>query len=556
MEALRKCESSRKIIRAIDRIELIADKCYRNLDLLKLPWNTAAWAILTGAIRTVERSVPPALYGSRHHLNAATNQSMVAALIYKLARRYAKPEIIDIASYMHWTPRINTSARQAWEVGRGYLTFCLTFPAWHTNRYAAELIDENVLRFVSFASETGRRITAYQQGIHPHSSAGSSPRLIGPTPNLQRLQSHALGMAVQVTRNGVRFPEALELQKELFGEQEKRTLEMRRRYPGIKVGSYSLDEFGRFYSGVNAIASTHESLSYLWGRDHGLPSDTLLMVEHRSRWVSLLSDLTQLTRDQIYEMLKDVTFGRVQAFDFHVLPFVPLNRKGTILALAPFCSLSAHWEENVLRCLSRKNSDLYSGQSSTKEDEMRHPLVSLTSGTRLITGSHKLPIGVPDIDLIVQDLEAKVLIICELKWCRKPNGYREREERDKEVMKGFSQIKRIQDFIAANPKHLLDRGYVAWDLSEFHIVHYCVVARDHFVEPPPHSAPLYSYEAFASELKDSRNIMESLKSLQMLRWLPIEGVDFTVRFERSRAGEVALESEVYYPAGGPMAAVL
>jgi hypothetical protein len=556
MAALRKRESSGEVIRAIDRIELIADKSYRNLDLLKLPWNIAAWVILTGAIRTVELSVPSELYGSRHHSNAATNQSMVAALIYKLSRKYAMPEAIDLVPHMNWTPRIADWARQAFEIGRGYLTFCSTFPYWHANRYAAELIDENVVRFASFASETARRITAYQQGIRPPGSMGAKPTTIETTLDIHRLQAQALRTVVQVTQLGVRFPEVLGIQKELFREQEKRTFEMRRRYPGIKVRTYSLDDFGRFYSAINAVASSHELLSYLWSRDHWLPSDTLLIVEHRSYWVDILSKLTELTREQIYEMLKDVTYGRVSSVDFHLLPFVPLNREGSVLALAPFCSLSANWEENVLRCLSRQDSDLYSGQSTTKEDEMRQPLISLTSGTRLITGGHKLPKGFPDIDLIVQDLDAKVLIICELKWCRKPNGRLEREERDREVLKGFSQIEKIRNFISANSKYLLEREYIAWDISEFQIVHYCVVARDHFVETPMGTAPLYSYDAFASELKNSCNTIESLESLQSLKWLPVEGTDFTVRFERSQAGEVALESEVYYPAGGPMPIVM
>ena len=157
---------------------------------------------------------------------------------------------------------------------------------------------------------------------------------------------------------------------------------------------------------------------------------------------------------------------------------------------------------------------------------MRQPLIALTSGTRLITGGHKLPNGIPDVDLIVQDLEAKVLILCELKWCRKPNGRSEREDRDKEVLKGFSQIKKIREFIEANPKYLLDRGYIAQDISTFSVVRYCVVARDHFVEPPSGSAPLYSYDALAMELENSRDTIESLRSLQSLTWLPIEGVDF------------------------------
>jgi hypothetical protein len=552
MTAMLKRDCPPEIIRKIDRIETRADKCYRNLALLRLPWNVAAWVALTDAIRIIELNIPPHLYGSRHHINATTNQSMVAAQIYKFVRKYAAPQAIDIVPDLHWTPRIAAQARQAFEISRGYLTFCIAFPYWHADKYAGELVDDSVVRFVSYASTTGRRITAYQQGIRPRNFGATSGSTVDATPVLQRLFSQASNAAVQISPSGVTFPDIRQLQKELYNEQERRTLAMRRRYPDIRIGGYSLDDFRKFYSGINAVASAHEFLCYLWSQEHGLPTDSLLMVEHRSHWVSLLSGLTNLAREQIYEMLKDVTFGRVHAVDFHLLPFVPLNREGAVLALAPFCSLSANWEENVLGCLSRRDSDLYSCQSLTKEDEMRRPLIALTSGTRLITGGHKLPKGIPDIDLIVQDLEARVLILCELKWCRKPSGRLAREDRDQEVLKGFSQIKRIRDFIQANPKHLLNRGYIAWDISIFNVVHYCVVARDHFVEPPSGSPPLYSYDAFVMELKNSGNTIESLRSLQSLTWLPVEGVDFTVRFERSRAGDVALESEVFYPAGGPI----
>ncbi len=555
MTAKLKQDCPPEIVDKIDRIELHADKCYRSLDLLNLPWNIAAWASLTDAIRIVELSIPPNLYGSRHHNNAATNQSMVAALIYKFAREHAAPQTIDILPHLRWTPRVAAQTRQAFEVGRGYLTFCISFPYWHRDKYAAELINDDLLRFVSNASINRRRINAYQQGIRPANFSGKD-RAMETTPALRHLFTRALDSAVQISPSGVMFRDIRELQKELYYEHDKRTVAMRRRYPGIKIGGYSLEDFRKFYSGLNAIASAHEFLCYLWALEHGLPTDSLLMVEHRSDWVRLLGELTSLPHEQLYEMLKDVTFGRVQAIDFHLLPFVPFNREGTILALAPFCSLSANWEENVLRCISRRDSDLYSSQNLSKEEEMSRPLVALTSGTRLITGPHSLTKGTPDIDLIVQDLDARVLIVCELKWCRKPNGYRDREERDQEVLKGFSQIELIRNFINAKPNYLLKQGYIAWDISTFDVVHYCVVARDHFVEPPPGSVPLYSYDAFLIELESVRNILDSLKSLDSLAWLPVEGVDFTVRFERSRVGDVAMESEVYYPAGGPIPVAL
>ena len=81
----------------------------------------------------------------------------------------------------------------------------------------------------------------------------------------------------------------------------------------------------------------------------------------------------------------------------------------------------------------------------------------------------------PDIDLLVQDLQAKILIICELKWSRKPNGHRERQQRDAEVLKGFSQIEAIRRFIESHPRYLYERGYIAWELSKFERIHYCVV---------------------------------------------------------------------------------
>jgi hypothetical protein len=326
------------------------------------------------------------------------------------------------------------------------------------------------------------------------------------------------------------------------------------RRPEIQIGEYGLEDFRKFYSGLNAIAGAHEFLCYLWTQEHGLPLDSLLLFEHRSHWVNLISELTHLTRDQVYAMLRDVMFGRVRAADFHLLPLVPLNEKGAVLALAPFCSLSANWEENVLRCLSRRDSDLYSTHTLTKEDEMRYPLIALTSGTRLLTGGHKLPRPLPDIDLIVQDLEAKILIFCELKWSRKPSGQKEREARDKEVLKGFAQINAIRGFVEAEPEYLKQRGYIAWDISQFETIHYCVVARDHLVEPPVDSAPLYSYDAFVAELKSSGNTLRSLRSLEKLDWLPTEEIDFSVRYERHFAGGVAVESEIYYPAGGSIIA--
>jgi hypothetical protein len=72
MTAKIKKEISPQDIKRIRRIELLSDKCYRTVALLRRPWNTAVWAVLTECIRQFEDAVPDSLYGTRHHVNAIT----------------------------------------------------------------------------------------------------------------------------------------------------------------------------------------------------------------------------------------------------------------------------------------------------------------------------------------------------------------------------------------------------------------------------------------------------------------------------------------------------
>jgi hypothetical protein len=541
------------VVRKVGRSEDRSDKCFRNIDLLKRPWNVAVWASLTESIRVVETAVPPSLYGSRHHINAATNMSRGAALLYRLARNHGRRETLNVDTFS-WNARIAIEARQAIDVARQYDAFCTTFPYWHADMYAGEVVREHVVRFVSNATPLGKRIHAYQQGIRPTASQPDKPKTgLDMTPELLRLFRRSLDGAQQVSKHGVRFPHLRDLQAAMYEAQEERSSAMSRRYPNIRIGEYTLDDFRRFYSAINSTAGSHEFLTYQWSLDHGLPLDTLVLSDHRYHWVRHFSATTKLPEALIYAMLKDVTFGKVFAVDFHLRPFVPLNTAATLLALAPYVSLSSNWEENVLNCFARTDSDLYSMTSLTKEDEMRKPLIALTSGTRLIIGGCKLPRPVPDIDLIVDDLDARILIICEMKWIRKPNSRKQRQTRDEEVLKGFSQIEKIRRFVETEPEYLYRQKCVCRRLSEYSAIHFCVVARDHLVVPPANAAPLYSYEDFYRELKQRQNTQALINCLEGLEWLPVEGVDFTTPMERNTVNGVSVESEIYYPRGGPLA---
>jgi len=234
-----------------------------------------------------------------------------------------------------------------------------------------------------------------------------------------------------------------------------------------------------------------------------------------------------------------------------------MTQFNSVLALAPQFPLASNWEDNILRCFSGVDPLMYLKTTETKEEEMRDRLVSLTTGTRLIRGPFKLPSPSPDIDLLVEDLDAGILIIAELKWSRKPGpSPHERKHRDQEVLKGVSQIGSIRKFIESNPRYLYDRGSVTRFLSSYRDVCYCVIARDHLVESPNSECPIFSYDAFNLQLVAHKDTSAVLRSLSNMEWLPEEGVDFSVDFQGHQVESVAVELETYFPPQGPLPFIL
>jgi hypothetical protein len=534
-------------IGSIQRIEDQSDKYFRQITLLSNEWNFATWIGLTEITRMIESTVPPNSFGSQSHIFSTVSASYIAVQLCLGARKHGRRRLLDPSSF-YWSSRVAMQAKEAFLAARAYSVLCMIFPYWHHNRIAAELLDSDSVRFHSQASFIGRRVSAYLKGIRPNSVGIPKTAALAANPELQNLFDRSLQSARQISKHGVRFGDLLTLYRALYQEQERRANNFKCRYSEFKIGAYNLEDFRRFYCGVMAIAGAHEHLSFLWLVKNGtLPIETLVLKEHRTYWISLLSELTSISPDITRRMLTDTTFGTVRAENLHLLPFVPLSDSGSVLALAPPFPLSTNWEENLLQCLARADSDDYSLKSLTKEEEMRYPLVALTTGTRLITGPHKLKKGLPDVDLLVEDLNAGILIIAEMKWCRKPLGVRDRIERDKEVHKGFEQIRRIREFLDHNQSYLYDRKLATKKLlSDYRLLQYCVITRDHLVEGQEPSIPIYCYDAFSNELKSTPNTAASLRRLTDLEWLPNEGPDFSVRFQPYTLGRIRIEAEEYF----------
>jgi hypothetical protein len=541
-----KSESSPEFIQKLDTLERQSDTCYQGLRLLDHEWNFAAWLSLTECIRRLESELQPKDYGTGKHQLAAMNLARAAAQMYKFARQFGRQRLRPPSAF-RWSPKAAGECAAAFNVAWSYSMFCIDFPAWHANLYAAELVGPNSVRFHSGTSKLARRVMAYQKGIRPIPSAAHKDQdnLTPATEKLRALFDEVLHLSRSNGQYRIRLGPTDRLRGELTKTYADRLANVFRRYPTISVGTYTLEQFRNSYAALLAIVGAHEHLSFLWARQHASPLESLILVYPRTKWIRLLSDYAGEPTTTIESILPDLIFGESRGQDLQMLPFVPLANDKSLLAVAPAFPLQSNWEENILRVCSFSRPMIYSATSLMKEDEMREHLTAAASPSRVLRGPLNLRKGLPDLDLLVEDVANNALVAAELKWPRKPYSPREIRERNSEINKGVAQIKAIKSFLTANPTFLADRKYATKALSGYDHIHFCVVSRDHLIETEEAQFPIYGYDAFKRAIAAPGNIVEAFGLLNSMDWLPREGEDFKIDWFSNTAAGVSVLSEIF-----------
>jgi hypothetical protein len=227
---------------------------------------------------------------------------------------------------------------------------------------------------------------------------------------------------------------------------------------------------------------------------------------------------------------------------------VPLDSARYRLALAPQFPLHSLPDENILAVCSLLRPSVFDAASLEKEKELIAELRTQLFRYAPI-GPVSLPIPIPDIDLIIADEAASTVLFCELKWIRKPVRSGQIPHRDQEVAKGIRQLGQIREFLAKHPDHLQRHGKLPRRFDEYENIHFLLVARDHWpwIEPAGNIA-IVEYGGFIKVLQRAKNLKDAVEGLLDYSWLPEEGRDFVVRFDRFAVNGVAVEAEVFYPA--------
>jgi hypothetical protein len=190
--------------------------------------------------------------------------------------------------------------------------------------------------------------------------------------------------------------------------------------------------------------------------------------------------------------------------------------------------------------------DVFDATSLEKEPEMLAALRK-TCSQYLLVGPIVLPKPIPDIDLLIADENSSTIVISELKWIRKTTRPVELIDRDADILKGVGQLRQIRQFLAEHPNHLGSQVKLPRPLTEYANIYYLLIARDHWLWiEPAEDVAIVEFEALSAALGRIQDLHTAISDLLQYEWLPVEGRDFTVQYDRNRVNGVSIESEVFY----------
>lgn len=513
--------------------------------MLQLPANLAAWALLTEAVRIVEQEIKQSGDESPQLSAALRNLSLFVPIAINWALKDGMPVSQD--ADLRWTPQLEATATQALQVASQYSHFVVGFPMWHRDRYSAQLLSADLVRFTAPGSQRHRQVSAHLKGFRPKVGAFTAVRAVRPNmPEVtEALFTLSLQSALMTGYTSFKYQEPWTLWRELLPDHQGRVNAMSRRNDALSMGDYTLAEFKQFYAAFLAICAGHEFLCFAWGKQGIFPIGSAILIRSHDAWGGLISELSGLSHQTCGSIIRDLTLAPGKSQDLHVSPFVPLGTDQDLI-VAPQFPLHSHMEENILRICSDLRPAIYQAMSDEKERDMLAELKKRLKD-RDVHGPINMPNPTPDIDLLIKDESSSTLVLCELKWSRKPLLSREIISREAEVLKGISQMDKIRQYLLKNPKHLTHQKRLSKAFTDYQNVFYLLVPRDHWLWiDPTDDAAIVEYEAFAKVMGGDQDLLSAVHLLVTYEWLPVESRDFTVRYERATVNGVSMESQIFH----------
>lgn len=533
--------------REIAEFESRIDDLHANLTLLRYPKNLAFWSLVTNGLERLYQPQNQQVPDRDRTLQSVLSRSF-GVFLRKVADFPFRGHVA--IKNLRLDANIRASAAEANTYARFWFAATGYFPEWHQNEVSALITGPNSIRFALLASERERQISAYQKSFRPPSMRVVPQSVYAPAPQwIQDEYSRALDPGT--TRDGrllYRIPQAVyEYYRDWYRQKMIEAVE----HPTeTDLGAYDIGDAICFWAALASFASVHDFLCYAAGLRRSLPSNSIQPIRKRTDWTSELARLSGLAETKCDAILQHIICRPRSVIDFHMTPFLALDDRAAWLALAAPLAISGRFDQNLLRICSADDPIRFNRITPKKEKRLREELAAEATPLRIrCLGPFSLPSPLPDVDVVLEDLDDDTLVISELKWVRQPIGWKSRHRANKELRHGLEQLRQIREFLAVHPDYLMSRrDGISKPISQFRNVYYGLITRGHLIDVEPTvDESMVPLDAVKYGLKSERHLSSAMRWLLAGSWLPKEGTDFGVRNSQFAFQGYLIEAPVFAP---------
>lgn len=288
----------------------------------------------------------------------------------------------------------------------------------------------------------------------------------------------------------------------------------------------SADACKRFCVALQTILFYHlVSIHFAACRDKlvGGGLDQLTFLTSVKELLDRICRTSGLTYGSAEAILHALTYGNAtENPDPALQPLLPLG--GNRLLALPTFFLSSKWSRNLLSLHSRVDPRSFDRQSKIFE-------IRMVEGIRSAIGARFDPefnrtIANEEIDLLLVDLQHKVVLLCELRWVLQPGDPREVNQKRKALQQKVRQVERKRNRVAA--ASLKERRKIHPSIDDSWSFHGIVVVEGYggTVSEHPQHLPIVPKTVFLEVVQGVENLDLLHAMFTSPLWLPRDGIDF------------------------------
>ena len=417
--------------RAIEAFESRIDDLHLGLELLKYPRNLALFSLVSNGLERLYLPQVQQVPERDRTLQSVLSRSF-GVFIRKVANHPFKGHVA--IKNLRVDANLRGAAAQANEYARFWFGATGYFPEWHQGECDAVLTGPNSIRFSLLATERQRNISAYQKSFRPPVMQVPPQSVYAPIQDWIQTE-YLRALTPGTTKDGRLLyrikPNVYEFYRDWYAQKMQEAVE----HPTeTDLGAYDIGDAIKFWAALASVSSVHDFLCYIAGQRTTLPTNSILPIRKREDWAEELARLSGLPSSKCDAILQHIICRPSSVIDLYVTPFLALDEKAVWLALAAPLAISGRFDQNLLRICSADDPVRFNRITPNKEKRLRDELTSETEQLRIrCLGPFSLPSPLPDVDLVLEDIEDDSILISELKWVRQPIGWRSRRRANEEL---------------------------------------------------------------------------------------------------------------------------